>query len=218
MIDSSPIFQRDYLWNFRDITVHNLRMLPSKVYRTATLTLFQDQDIFSDLIQRNNIRTVIDLRADREIAESGYTKASLQLFNWVRAPFDPWEQSIEFKNTHHHGTNTEIAYRFFAMECKSSIRHAMKAIINEQGSVAIHCHAGKDRTGVFVTLLHMLSGASVETIYADYLASESDTKGRYLKIILDIVAQAGGIENYLNSCGVSKGNIRDLKLKLVKTA
>ncbi len=42
----------------------------------------------------------------------------------VHIPFDPWNQSIKFQNTCNTGTNAEIAYRFFASECKP-----MEAII-----------------------------------------------------------------------------------------
>ncbi len=92
----------------------------------------------------------------------------------------------------------------------------MEAILNEQsGSVAIHCFAGKDRTGIFISLLHLLADTPIETINADYLASEVDVKLHRLNLVLDIINEKGGIENYLQWCGLSVNQISLLKQKLL---
>jgi protein tyrosine/serine phosphatase len=178
--------------------------------------LFQNESFFEDFIKQKNIKTVIDLRAEREITESNYTEKSLENFTWVHTPFDPWNQSIEFQTTYSQGTNIEIAYRFFSLECKQSIKKAIEAILLEQNSTAIHCFAGKDRTGIFISLLHLLSGAELESIYNDYLATEMDTKKEYLTIAIDIIREQNGIENYLLSCGLDKNQLSQLKLKLLR--
>ena len=90
-----------------------------------------------------------------------------------------------------------------------------RAILNEKnGAVVIHCFAGKDRTGILVSLLHLLANSPIETIHADYLASEVDVKIDRLNIVLDIVRSKGGIEPYLIWCGLSETQIRQLKQKL----
>ena len=178
------------------------------------MTLFQNENFFEEFISEKKIKTVIDLRAEREVTESNYTEGSLNNFAWVHTPFDPWSQSIEFQATHHQGTDIEIAYRFFAIECKHSIKKAVEAILQEQKSTAIHCYAGKDRTGIFISMLHLLSGAELETVYTDYLATETDTKKEYLNIPLDIINEKGGIELYLIDCGLSANQISQLKQKL----
>jgi protein tyrosine phosphatase len=134
---------------------------------------------------------------------------------WVHVPFDPWNQSIEFQATHHQGSNVEIAYRFFGHECKNSIKITIEAILEEDKATAIHCHAGKDRTGIIITMLHLLSEADLEIIYNDYLATEMDTKKEYLDIILDIISKEGGIENYLLSCSINQAQIQQLKDKIL---
>jgi protein tyrosine/serine phosphatase/predicted nucleotidyltransferase len=209
------IYSRDFLWNFRDISQHNPKIRSGVIYRTATMTLFQKEDFFGEFIQAKKIKTVVDLRAEKEVKESNYTENSLRHFNWVHAPFDPWNQSIEFQAEQHQGTDIEIAYRFFIIECKNSIQRAIEAILNEQNSTAIHCYAGKDRTGIFISLLHLLSGAEIETVYNDYLATETDTKKEYLNIILDIIDNHNGIEEYLLSCGLLYDQIFKLKKKLI---
>jgi protein tyrosine/serine phosphatase len=91
----------------------------------------------------------------------------------------------------------------------------MEAILEEDKATAIHCHAGKDRTGIIITMLHLLSSADLEIIYSDYLATEMDTKKEYLDIILDIISKEGGIENYLLSCSINQAQIQQLKGKIL---
>jgi protein tyrosine phosphatase len=179
------------------------------------MTLFQEESFFNEFITTKNISSVIDLRADREVLENNYNNASLEKLKWIHASFDPWNQSIEFQATHYHGTNVEIAYSFFGHECKNSIKKAIEAILNEDKATAIHCHAGKDRTGIIITMLHLLSGADLDTIYNDYLATEMNTKKEYLDIILDIIKQEGGIENYLLSCDINQIQIQQLNDKIL---
>src|SRR5204863_3881335 len=43
----------------------------------------------------------------------------------------------------------------------------------EDGCVLVHCHGGKDRTGIVVALLLSLVGVSRETIAQDFALSEA---------------------------------------------
>lgn len=210
------VYNRDFHWNFRDISTYNSKIKSGIIFRSATLTSFQHEKHFNDWLIKENIRTVIDLRADTEIDETPYSDQSLSKFKYVKAPFDPWNQPKWFEQNHKTGTNVEIAYRFFAMCCKGQIKGAIEAILNEpSGSVVVHCAAGKDRTGILVSLLHLLTESSLETVYSDYLASEVDVKRDYLKIVLDYIKGRGGIEPYLLECGLSINQLSVLKQKLL---
>jgi predicted nucleotidyltransferase len=210
------IYERDFLWNFRDISTHNPKIKSGRIFRTATMTFFQNENRFDKLLTEKKIKTVIDLRADKEINEMPYHEQTLSKFKYLKTQLDPWNQPDWYKLNHHQGTNEEIAYRFFAIGCNDKIKNAMEAIINEQsGSIAIHCFAGKDRTGIFISMLHLLADTPIETIYADYLASEVDVKLQRLNLVLDIIQEKGGIENYLQWCGLSANQISLLKQKLL---
>jgi hypothetical protein len=211
------LYSRDFLWNFRDISTHNPKIRSGRIYRTATMTFFQNENRFDELLYEKQIHTVIDLRADSEIEELPYHEQTLLKFKYIKAQLDPWNQPEWFKEKHHQGTNEEIAYRFFAIGCNDKIKNAMEAIINEEaGSVAVHCFAGKDRTGIFISMLHLLADTPLEIIYADYLASEVDVKLSRFKLVLDIINEKGGIVPYLISCGLTEIQIIKLKNRLLQ--
>jgi len=210
------IFQRDFFWNFRDISKFNAKIKQGVIYRSSALCLYKKDLRLNAILERYNITSIIDLRADRELKECNYKNEQKANFNIVHAPFDPWTQSVEFQNTYNTGTNAEIAYQFFSLECKSSIKRVIETVLNSKGAVDIHCHAGKDRTGIVIALFHLLSGANEDEIFLDYLASEMDTKKSYLQIFLDIVSNTGGVEKYLQSCKLTEIQIDKLMQKICK--
>jgi protein-tyrosine phosphatase/predicted nucleotidyltransferase len=210
------IFQRDFFWNFRDISKFNAKIRKGIIYRSSALCLYKEDLRLNAILERYNITSIIDLRADRELKECNYKKEQKSNFNIVHAPFDPWAQSVEFQNIYNTGTNAEIAYQFFSLECKSSIKRVIETVLNSKGAVDIHCHAGKDRTGIVIALFHLLSGADENEIFLDYLASEMDTKKSYMQIFLDIVSDTGGVEKYLQSCKLTEIQIDKLKQKICK--
>ena len=211
------IYARDYGYNFRDIADNCSKLKSGLIYRTATLTRYQSDKHFVNILEKYSINKIIDLRAEREIAKDPY-KSTLKKAKVIWSPFDPWNQSEHFKNNHTQGSDSEIAYRFFALECKPSIKIIVKEIIKQkEKAIAVHCHAGKDRTGCLIALFYLLVGASEKEIMADYFASESDTKQYKINTFLKEVYKYNSVEEYFLSCGLSKREIEILKLKILAT-
>ena len=209
------IYKRDYFWNFRDSNLYNPKIKKSLVYRTSALSLFQNTVQLDDLLKDHNIKTIIDLRADREIEQIPYSEDLIKNVKYLKAQFDPWNQPEWFKEKHNEGSNHEIAYRFFTMGCKVSVKKVFETILeHEEGAIAIHCHAGKDRTGILFSMLHLLLESSEENVTVDYLASEMDVTMDKLNIALDVIENQGGISDYLKSCGLTTDQISNLKDKL----
>ncbi|RKZ75012.1 MAG: hypothetical protein DRQ57_08980 [Gammaproteobacteria bacterium] len=208
------VFARDFFWNFRDIAKFNSKIQKGIIYRSSALCSYEEPHLNKKL-KKHNIANIIDLRANRELEKWDYSHRLKSCFKIIHAPMDPWSQSIEFQNTYNTGTHIEIAYQFFSIECKKSIKKVVETVIDSKEAVNIHCHAGKDRTGIVVTLFHLLSGASEDEIFLDYLASEMDSNKSYLKILLNIVEKTGGIEKYLESCKLSMMQVGRLKQKFI---
>jgi protein tyrosine/serine phosphatase/predicted nucleotidyltransferase len=208
------IYKRDFFWNYRDMSKFNNKLKNNLIFRSTALCLIEEKTLLEIELNNNNITTIIDLRAIREVEEVNYDDYFKKKFKIINVPFDPWVQNIEFKNMHNNGTNIEIAYKFFSYECKHSIKKVISIILDTKNSIVIHCYAGKDRTGIFFTILHMLVNTQKEVIYTDYLASKMDTKKEYIDIFIDVVDKEGGINNYLKSCDLSNKQISDLRNKV----
>jgi len=115
------------------------------------------------------------------------------------------------------------------------------AVLAEPGNypALVHCTQGKDRTGLVVLLVLMLLGVGMEAMRADYVASERELVGEYEDRMKEIEAiglgkefagcpkgfveaikeyvdgKYGGVEKYLEVCGVDGGireRIRDKML------
>lgn len=212
------VFLRDYGFNFRDISDNCSKIKRGIIYRTSTLTRYQkNEEYFNFILQNHSITTIIDLRAKVQEIEKDPYQISFANIKIVEAPFDPWNQSEHFKANYNYGSDSEIAYRFFAIECKKSIKQIANEIIeHDNGSIAVHCHAGKDRTGCLVSLFYLLCGASEDELYLDYFASEADTKKYKIDTFLSEVKKYDTIEDYFLSCGLSENEITKLKNKLMK--
>jgi predicted nucleotidyltransferase len=207
--------ERDKLWNFRPTHQFNPK-ISRRLYRGSTLSIVPDETFF-EVLSRYNLSTVIDLRAEREVLAAPYSDDKLEMVRYYHIPFDPWSQPDWFQAKYAYGADNEIAYRFFTLACKEQIAEVMRTLSAESVSnTFIHCHAGKDRTGIICTLLHLLSGADSESIKLDYLASESDTEVKLIEIVLDIVQEEGGIRPYLMSCGLDRGEISELATSIVQ--
>jgi protein-tyrosine phosphatase len=112
------------------------------------------------------------------------------------------------------------------------------------GAVAIHCAAGKDRTGLVVALVLSVAGVYPEAIAADYGLSEqrlAEPAQRFLAGISDPAAREriaelqatspdtmmrvlshldtghGGVDTYLGSAGCTDGHLDAIRERLITT-
>lgn len=208
------VYKRDFFWNFRDVSKFNPNIKAGRVFRSSALSVYQHEPFFENLRKTHSFGVLIDFRDDHELAKAPYQTETLSQIRHVHCPIAPQNQDEAFRAQHVYGTNVEIAYRYFVYCAKDAYKKAILALLTElaeEKSAVVHCKAGKDRTGCFISLLHLLTEAPLEALQADYLASEMDTDAQILAIFLSGVEARGGVTAYLIDCGLSTEEIDRLK-------
>jgi protein tyrosine/serine phosphatase len=139
-------------------------------------------------------------------------------------------------------------YRAIVERGKELIATVIKAVAAslEEGGVLVHCHGGKDRTGIVVALLLSLAGVPRETIAEDYAMSEArlepansawlDEQARIhghpierphwmysrpekmASLLAYLDQHYGGVEGYLAACGVTRAEMAQVREHLLAPA
>jgi protein tyrosine/serine phosphatase len=188
------------------------------------------------------VRTVIDLRSPQEV-----TKEPAVTIDIPGRPVDCLNLPIEKYYPHvsaliQQAQSRGEVYCIILDHYPESVAEIMRAIINAQpGGIVIHCHAGKDRTGIVSALLLYLVGVPAELIAADYAESQvrlrpidepiqvearargktdfwlqpTVTEDMMYMMLEHIDAKHGGIDNYLLHSGLSCTELEQLKSRFV---
>ncbi|MBR4557826.1 MAG: tyrosine-protein phosphatase [Clostridiales bacterium] len=119
------------------------------------------------------VKTVIDLRAPEELAETGnpyQNDPDVKFYNiplYNGNPNDTKDATLDYIRTHTLGDY----YVIIAEEMGSKLVDIMRLLLNSESIVMFHCAHGKDRTGVVAALLYLICGASRENIILNYKVS-----------------------------------------------
>jgi protein tyrosine/serine phosphatase len=118
-----------------------------------------------EVVRRAGIGRILDLRGDGEVAESPtpFTGDSLGLRQALQDPADP-----------DHGQATIVDACIWMLDRRPELfAAALKAIADApDGAVVVHCHGGKDRTGMVVALALSIAGVPEDEIVADYFLTQ----------------------------------------------
>jgi protein tyrosine/serine phosphatase len=189
------------------------------------------------------IRTVIDLRDPRELEKypnplaaappRGVAFRSVPLISGAE-----WEAIKE-------PARMAEGYVLTARLSHRNVARVIAAISDAPpGGVVIHCHAGKERTGIIAALLLSVAGvpdttvaedwtasdAYLQPLYEDWLASETDPTIRakraegfvtHAEHILDVIAYVrrshGSVEEYLLAGGLGADQLGRARRRLVSS-
>lgn len=185
------------------------------------------------------VRTIIDLRSPQETAEEPSLFAGDARLAYLNLPLVRGEPHagilIEQAQTR------EEEYCIIVDYHADAVAAVMRAILGaEPGGILIHCHAGKDRTGIVVALLLRLAGVPAEVVAADYAQSQQrlwplyekiveeaggeDKAGSWLKptateemmahMLAHLDTDYGGVAAYLSAAGLTAGEMARLKERL----
>jgi protein tyrosine/serine phosphatase len=190
------------------------------------------------------VRTVIDLRSPQEAADepSVFAKASIPSLTYFNLPLEKYYPHVSAL-IDQAKTRGEV-YCIVLDHHPDAVATVMRAIIQASpGGVVVHCHAGKDRTGIIAALLLRLVGVSVEMVAADYAESQIRLWPLYEKIIEEagredkvsfwlkptvteetmyimlehLDSKYGGVESYLFASGLTIEEIGLLRQHLYPT-
>ena len=240
----SRIIRTNTTLNTRDLgnlkTTNNKTTMPCIFIRSDNLVSNEDS-IYTimDLINNHNLKTVVDLRAKKEV-DQGISIASkikgINYYNISLVNFMPLGQGIPKDSNY-----KELSEWYIEIleKSKNEIKEVLEIIYkHKKGCTLFNCTMGKDRTSIIAMLLlliakvdkkaiardHAISAKNVVDYYAPYLHSMNNnqivfTKVKYkdmIRTIEYIEAKYKNINNYLLSCGIEDKVIKSLRRRLVK--
>jgi protein tyrosine/serine phosphatase len=129
------------------------------------------------------VRTIVDLRSNEELAEDPPAElpvdaVHVSFFDDRPEVFEEVEDASAAAADHAEATRE--VYLIFLEHFRANVAAAIRAVANApEGGVVVHCHGGKDRTGLVSAFLLRLAGVSIEEIATDYALSEERLRTRH---------------------------------------
>ena len=132
-----------------------------------------------DLLEKYDVRFVVDL-ADSEADMQGYFAADDFKSDYVKNLYQQGDVVLLDMGSGYTGD----AY-------KQKVAQGLRAALDSEGPIYIHCMEGKDRTGFVCMLLEALAGASYDEMMRDYMTtyenyfhvSKAETTEKYDAIV-----------------------------------
>jgi protein-tyrosine phosphatase len=191
------------------------------------------------------IRTVVDLRSDEELAadppaELPVDAVHVSFFDERPDVFAEVEAaSIRAAD---HAEATREVYLIFLEHFRANVAAAIRAVGQApDGGVVVHCHGGKDRTGLVTAFLLRLAGVDISEIAADYALSEQRLRTRHeqwfagaadeaelarlhriaatpessmVEVLEELERRYGSIEGYLRAGGATDEDLERARARL----
>ncbi|THV06664.1 hypothetical protein K435DRAFT_773023 [Dendrothele bispora CBS 962.96] len=123
------------------------------------------------------VRRIFDLRADTEVSAYSSARASIPGVEFVKVPisekeaFDPVNLALRLKQFHERELETFLDLYHEILELGAGAYEVIfKHLIERPNELClVHCTAGKDRAGLFTTLLMLVLGVPDEQIVQEYI-------------------------------------------------
>jgi hypothetical protein len=207
--------------NFRDLggwqNSNADYILPGRVFRCADLSNITDQG--RKTMTELGITKVYDLRSVPEINKNGVGR--VQGIQWIHCPVFKEEDYSPEKMAIRWGYYTSgldgfvMAYSGILQNGGHPFGLILRHLRDSDEPIAIHCTAGKDRTGVICAIILKLLGCEDELVAREYELTTLGLKRDHSKI-LAAVAHEGGTrshEAYNNDGSFKEGILNMLSSK-----
>ena len=196
------ILDRDLIWNFRDICWTCPELLrEGQLFRSSALSRFDGSRALNKLLERRNIQRVIDLRLPWEIDRYPYKVTPIEIVS-IPMKVRPEENRNLFYG--------EWSNHVLLIDNDLEIQRVFNTLSDGIPTV-IHCHVGRDRTGVVLALIELAVGIPVEYVKKEFLSSQMGLKEQEFQEIIDAINTNGGIENVLITLGVANDKISKVR-------
>ena len=140
------------------------------LYRSDSLAVLTEQDWA--VLQKRNVKTVIDLRSSGEAASAPIrTPDGVECLHFsLMKELDGNVQSASMETILQSMKLDYVKTLYGNPSCASEIMNTINERV-ENGAIVFLCSAGKDRTGIIAALSLYLCGVAREDIIADYIVS-----------------------------------------------
>ncbi|MDR1154317.1 MAG: tyrosine-protein phosphatase [Bacteroidales bacterium] len=181
--------------NFRDLggyaTTNYRRIAIQRVYRAGDISKLTDSDM--EELKRRKIYTVIDFRGEDEAAAAPDRLLPGAGYLLLPAGSGNATDLAAFIRGHTSGTDAMVAFysdiSVFTEKYRPFFRKLL--MLPDTSAVVFHCTAGKDRTGIAAALFLYVLDIPMETIMADYMATNLYRKVENEKMIDYLVNERG---------------------------
>jgi protein tyrosine/serine phosphatase len=162
------------------------------------------------------VRTVIDLRDPRELERFPYpfVPADLPSVNVRNVPLISDAEWEAYRDPE----RKREGYVLTAKLSVPNIVAALRAIAEAQpGAVVVHCHEGRERTGIVVAILLSLAGVDDETLGADWTLSDQQTMEAawIVDVLQHMRRERGSVEHFLRAGGLTAAELGALRSRLL---
>ena len=195
--------------NVRDLgSVPGIR--PGALVRSDSLTSLTADGIAA--VRRANVSRIVDLRTAGECEHYPNPFAALPLYchrtliseRRAGGPSVPLLQDY---------------IELLQLENGRYLADALEAIVSAPpGAVVVHCHAGKDRTGLVVALTLAAAGIERRAVVEDYVRSDGVWATTLTGALDHLDERYGGVQEYLGIGGLASGELSALRERLVLDA
>jgi protein-tyrosine phosphatase len=194
----------------------------------------------------HGVQRIVDLRFPEELAEDRPRDVDIDVVNVsvLGAETDP--EYVKELDAHLAANDIADHYAWSYVEFLERYRdrfgEAFAAIADAEGTVVVHCFAGKDRTGIVAALLLRLAGVDHATIGDDYALTADNLRPRWdawleeaedeqqrtklaklqhtpaeamTRVVQEIERRYGDVASYLRAAGLTEEQLDRLRERLV---
>ena len=154
-------------------------MKKNQLFRSAKLSKIEDEDL--DILEKNKIFKIIDLRDPVEIEKAPDNLSSNLLKKYINLPISAntlSRMADAYHNCNYQENETiyenvmKKSYEFYLKNHSEVWKKFFTLLLESNGKPVIyHCSAGKDRTGIASYLIQSLCSQKEELIFDNYLLS-----------------------------------------------